>query len=203
MKNYTFSVINRPVKSICIASLLLVFYLLASSYNTNHAGTKFESAKDSIVSAMAFLKVYDVLQSPRCVNCHPAGDVPLVGDASEEHGQGVIRGKKGNNCGNCHMDEFIPGVSMAPAAPNWRMPPADMKMIFQARTPRQLAAQLLDTATNGHKSTADLIQHITEDGLVLYGWNPGDGKKIPPISHAEFVKQFERWISNGAFLPAQ
>ena len=28
----------------------------------------------------AFETVRTVLQSPRCVNCHPAGDVPLQGD---------------------------------------------------------------------------------------------------------------------------
>ncbi len=28
--------------------------------------------QDSVVSAQAFLKVYKVLMSPRCMNCHPA-----------------------------------------------------------------------------------------------------------------------------------
>jgi hypothetical protein len=203
MKKFCLSAVDAHKKSMLLLSLLIVVYLVGSSFKSNTTYTNFHSQDDSVVSKAAFLKAYDVLMSPRCMNCHPAGDIPLVGDASEEHGQGITRGKKGNKCGNCHMDENIPGVSIAPSAPNWRMPPADMKMIFQGKTPRQLAVQLLDTATNGHKTTADLIKHVKEDGLVLYGWNPGDGRKIPPMSHAEFVKQFELWISSGAYLPAE
>lgn len=190
-------------KSIAVLSLLILIYTLVSSFQTSAPYASPDVLQDSVVSTTAFLKVYDVLMSPRCMNCHPAGDIPLVGDASEEHGQGVTRGKKGNNCSGCHTDEFIDGVSMAPAAPNWRMPPANMKMIFQGKTPRQLAAQLLDSTTNGKKTAADLIKHVKEDGLVLYGWNPGDGRTVPPLTHAEFVKQFELWINNGAFLPSK
>lgn len=203
MKNNYFSAMQTHKKSFGLLSILLIVYTLASSFQASTPEAAPGYWQDSVVSKAAFMKVYAVLQSPRCMNCHPAGDIPLVGDASEEHGQGVTRGKKGNNCGSCHMDEFIDGVSMAPAAKNWRMPPAHMKMIFQGKTPRQLAAQLLDSATNGKKTAADLIKHVKEDGLVLYGWNPGDGKKIPTISHAEFVKQFELWISTGAFLPQE
>ena len=203
MRNNYFSAVQTHGKSIVVFSILIIIYTLSSSFQTSTQDGYPDHLKDSVVSKAAFMKVYDVLQSPRCMNCHPAGDIPLVGDASEEHGQGVTRGKKGNNCGSCHMDEFIDGVSMAPAAPNWRMPPANMKMIFQGRTPRQLAAQLLDSATNGKKTTADLIDHVKKDGLVLYAWKPGDGKKLPPLTHAEFVKQFELWISTGAYLPLE
>jgi hypothetical protein len=90
---------------------------------------------------------------------------------------------------------------MAPGNPNWHLPPANMKMVFQGRTPRELAAQLLDTAANGNKTKADLIKHISEDGLVLVAWNPGEGRKLPPLSHEEFEKQFKLWIENGAYLP--
>lgn len=203
MKMSFFSAIHPYKKSICLLSSLIMVYLFTTSFTGNNTHANYHSAEDSVVSKMAFLKVYDVLLSPRCMNCHPAGDKPLVGDASVEHGQEVTRGKKGNKCNSCHMDENLPGLNMAPGVPGWRMPPANMKMIFQGRTPRQLAAQLLDTATNGNKTKADLIKHVTEDGLVLYGWNPGEGRKTPPLSHAEFVKQFELWINNGAYLPEQ
>ena len=36
--------------------------------------------KDSVGSVKAFMQVYKVLMSPRCMNCHPNGDVPLQGD---------------------------------------------------------------------------------------------------------------------------
>src|SRR5678815_5122536 len=41
--------------------------------------------QDSIESVKAFMDVYKVLMSPRCMNCHPSGDVPLQGDDSHIH----------------------------------------------------------------------------------------------------------------------
>src|ERR687883_476581 len=43
----------------------------------------------------AFLDVYKVLMHPRCLNCHPPGDVPLQGDDSHLHIQNVKRGEDG------------------------------------------------------------------------------------------------------------
>ena len=40
---------------------------------------------DSVVSKKAFLAVYDVLVSPRCMNCHTAGAIPLQGEESKLH----------------------------------------------------------------------------------------------------------------------
>ncbi|RZK73496.1 MAG: hypothetical protein EOO92_18420, partial [Pedobacter sp.] len=37
------------------------------------------AVKDSVASVTAFKKVYSVLMSPRCMNCHPSGDIPLQG----------------------------------------------------------------------------------------------------------------------------
>jgi len=35
--------------------------------------------------------VYEVLVSPRCMNCHPVGDHPLQGDQSLPHAQNIDR----------------------------------------------------------------------------------------------------------------
>src|SRR2546425_4897373 len=51
---------------------------------------------DTAASRAAFLNVYLVLTSPRCQNCHPAGDAPLQGDDSHAHLQNVKRGKDGH-----------------------------------------------------------------------------------------------------------
>ncbi|XHR96712.1 hypothetical protein ACFJIV_08680 [Mucilaginibacter sp. UC70_90] len=47
-----------------------------------------------------------------------------------------------------------------------------MKMVFQGRTPRQLAKQIIDPKQNGHKDMQKLIAHA-DDGLVLSAWKPG------------------------------
>src|SRR5882724_5506461 len=39
---------------------------------------------DASTSSAAFLQLYRVLTSPRCQNCHPAGDAPLQGDDSQD-----------------------------------------------------------------------------------------------------------------------
>ena len=163
---------------------------------------------DSVTSAKAFLQVYRVLMNPACMNCHPAGDIPLQGTDSHLHTMGVKRGVDGKGvttmkCANCHQATNLPGLHMPPGNPNWHLPPANMKMIFEGKSPRQLAKQLLDPKLNGGKSKADLIKHASEDQLVAGSWNHGEGKSVPPISHAEFARQFKLWIDKGAYLPAK
>ena len=163
---------------------------------------------DSVTSAKAFLQVYRVLMNPACMNCHPAGDIPLQGTDSHLHTMGVKRGVDGKGvttmkCANCHQATNLPGLHMPPGNPNWHLPPANMKMVFEGKSPRQLAKQLLDPKLNGGKSKADLIKHASEDQLVAGSWNHGEGKSVPPISHAEFARQFKLWIDKGAYLPAK
>jgi hypothetical protein len=75
-----------------------------------------------------------------------------------------------------------------------------MKMVFQGRTAAQLAKQLLDPKQNGNKDFKKLIEHA-DDGLVLAGWNPGEGRKLPPLTHAEFKKEWITWLTTGAYAP--
>jgi len=169
-------------------------------------GKMISPVKDSIGSKKAFLAAYKVLMSPRCMNCHPAGDIPLQGDDSHLHTQGVKRGLDGKGvyalkCANCHQPQNTPGLNMPPGNPKWHLPPANMKMVFQGKSPRELAAQLKDPNRNGNKTLDQLIDHVSNDQLVLGGWNPGDGRKLPPLSHADFAKNFKAWIDKGAYLP--
>ncbi len=170
----------------------------------NHPSIE-DAAKDSVASVKAFMQVYKVLMSPRCMNCHPSGDIPLQGDDSHLHAMFPKRGKEGKGlyamkCSNCHQPTNVAGLSMPPGNPNWHLPPADMKMVFQGRTARQLAKQLVDPKQNGHKSLLQLIEHA-DDGLVLAGWNPGEGRTVPPMSHGEFKKAWITWIETGAYAP--
>ena len=100
--------------------------------------------KDKAASQQAFLAVYKVLMSPRCMNCHPSGDAPLQGDDSHPHTQNVQRGAEGKGvyalkCANCHQPQNTPGEHMPPGNPKWGLPPAEKKMVFQGRTPRNLS----------------------------------------------------------------
>ena len=161
--------------------------------------------KDSVESVAAFMKVYKVLMSPRCMNCHPSGDVPLQGDDSHLHTMLPQRGIDGKGlyamkCTNCHQPTNSIGVHTPPGNPNWHLPPANMKMVFQGKTAHQLAKQLVDRKQNGNKSMKQLIEHGTDD-LVVAAWNPGEGRTLPPMSHQEFLEAWETWLKKGAYAP--
>ncbi|HTL10059.1 MAG TPA: hypothetical protein VL307_17415 [Chitinophagaceae bacterium] len=207
-------IVFRPYRAIALLTALVALSSFAVSYHGEmHAITGDPSpgkfvVKDSIGSQKAFLAAYKVLMSPRCMNCHPKGDVPLQGDDSHLHTQGVQRGVDGKGvyalkCANCHQPSNLPGLHMPPGNPNWHLPPANMKMVFEGKTPRELAAQLKDVKRNGNKTLAQLIDHVSHDELVLAGWNPGEGRTLPPLSHEEFAKNFKAWIDKGAYLPAK
>jgi hypothetical protein len=46
-----------------------------------------------------------------------------------------------------------------------------------------------------------LMDHIANDELVGWGWNPGDGRTLPPLTRAETVAQLKIWIDGGAACP--
>ncbi|SEW44731.1 hypothetical protein SAMN05428988_5843 [Chitinophaga sp. YR573] len=190
--------------SICII-LVISVATLSFKYDDKKVSHTSIAEKDSIVSQKAFLQVYKVLMSPRCMNCHPAGDVPLQGDDNHLHPQGVKRGPEGKGlyalkCSNCHQSENTPGLNMPPGVPDWHLPPSNMRLVFQGRSPHDLAMQLKNRKQNGNKSLHDLIEHMNTD-LVKWAWEPGDGRSKPPLSYAEFVNQLKIWIDKGAVVP--
>lgn len=198
-----------PGKTITVLSLIVsVVVLMSFVIKNNPAAGRFNSEyvnKDSVESVRAFMKVYAVLMSPRCMNCHPSGDVPLQGDDNRLHAMLPRRGKDGKGlyamkCTNCHQPTNLEGPGKPPGAPNWHLPPADMKMIFQGRTASQLAKQLVNPKTNGNKTLQQLKAHA-DDGLVKAGWNMGEGRTLPPMTYEEFKKAWLTWIEKGAYAP--
>lgn len=198
------------VRSFLVMAVLLLivgFMAFGSKIGTGEKKTQVKPivVKDSVESVKAFEKVYAVLMSPRCMNCHPAGDIPLQGDDSHLHAMLPKRGTDGKGvyamkCMNCHQPTNTPGLHTPPGNPNWHLPPADMKMVFEGRSPYELAKQLVDPEQNGHKDIKKLIEHADDD-LVLAGWNMGEGRTLPPLSHAEFKKAWITWLKTGAYAP--
>lgn len=192
-----------------LALLLFIIAVAASAFRKDDTPVKevrlSAPNRDSIESVKAFATVYKVLMSPGCMNCHPAGDVPLQGDDSHLHTMAPKRGDDGKGvyamkCANCHQETNTPGLHTPPGSPDWHLPPADMKMVFQGKTPHELAKQLVDRKKNGNKDLKKLIGHA-DDGLVLAAWNPGEGRTLPPVSHAEFKKAWLTWLNKGAYAP--
>ena len=201
----------RRLNVICIALLGILgvgTLLFTSARNDARAVAQDATpkAKDAAVSRAAFLEVYKVLMHPRCMNCHPAGDAPLQGDDSHVHQQNVQRGEDGKGlyalkCANCHQEKNTPGLNMPPGGKNWHLPEKKMPLVFEGKSTRELAEQLKDPKRNNNKTLEQLIEHAEKEPLVLWGWDPGDGRGKPPISHSEFVRQMKLWIENGAEVP--
>ncbi|MGD0545198.1 MAG: hypothetical protein ABSB65_12375 [Candidatus Acidiferrales bacterium] len=161
---------------------------------------------DSAAAKAAFQRAYSVFVSPRCQNCHPVGDAPLQGDDSHVHAQYVKRGPDGHGvygmtCHTCHQDANLPGANMPPGNPKWGLPPPKMKMVFVGKTAGELCRQLKDPKQNGGRTIAQIITHVSSDDLVGWGWNPGDGRTLPPLSRPDFAAAMQEWADNGAACP--
>ena len=158
---------------------------------------------------VAFETVRAVLQNPRCQNCHIPGDAPFQFDAGRPHGQNVLRGEEGRgapglSCATCHGNRNPPasfGANMPPGAPDWHLPPPGREMVFIGLSAGELCRRLKDKDENGGMSLEALTRHVSEDGLVLWGWQPGAGRAPVPVPHAEFVSKFKTWVSAGAPCP--
>jgi hypothetical protein len=161
---------------------------------------------DAAASRAAFLQFYRVLTSPRCQNCHPAGDAPLQGDDSHVHIQNVKRGADGHGvtamrCDTCHQTVNLPGEHMPPGNPKWALPPQQHKMVFAGRSAAELCQRIKDPKQNGGRSLDQLLDHVANDDLVGWGWSPGDGRTLPPLSRPDTVAQMKIWIAGGAACP--
>jgi hypothetical protein len=174
---------------------------------------------DEMRARDAFMRAYPVFMHPRCQNCHPAGDTPLQGDDSHVHDlRRLRRGVDGNGvsamrCSNCHQAANAPGPHMPPgapqppaegglpAAPRWHLPGPRAPMVFQGRTPAQLCRQLKDPKRNGGLTPDRLVHHVNTDPLVRWGWNPGEGRTTPPLSHEEFAGAVKEWLGAGGACP--
>ena len=189
----------------CAAAGIFVFVIAALAIAAN-PGTSRPARPDANTSREAFLQVYKVFTSPRCQNCHPAGDAPLQGDDSHIHLQNVRRGKDGHGvygmrCDTCHQTANLPGEHMPPGNPKWGLPPAEHKMVFVGRSPAELCRQLKNPKQNGGRSLHQLFEHVSADDLVAWGWNPGEGRALPPLSRADTSAQMKIWIEGGAACP--
>jgi len=155
-----------------------------------------------------FLSFVTVLRHPRCMNCHSQGNFPRQGDDGHPHAMNVRRGADGHGvtaekCVTCHQDHNLAGAHLPPGAPNWGLPPANMPMIWQGLTDAQICRSIKDPKQNRNRKLDQLVEHLTEDKLVMWGWNPGDGRNAIPIPHDEFAAKVKAWQAAGAPCPAE
>jgi hypothetical protein len=155
-----------------------------------------------------FMQMHGVLIHPRCLNCHPKGDSPRQGDEARLHLPPMTRGAKdsgpaGMHCDTCHQRANF-SASGVPGAPNWHVAP--LAMAWEDKTPGEICRQMLDRRRNGNKSLAQIVEHLTEDQLVAWGWNPGvdvtgRAREPVPVPKPEFNRIVHAWAKSGAACP--
>ncbi|OLB23850.1 MAG: hypothetical protein AUH15_02395 [Acidobacteriales bacterium 13_2_20CM_55_8] len=162
------------------------------------------STKDDGALFTAFVSV---LRHPRCMSCHSRGDFPRQGDDGHPHAMNVRRGPEGHGvtaekCSTCHQDHNLVGTHLPPGAPNWGLPPPTTPMIWQGLTDAQICRSIKDPKQNKNRNLDQLVEHLTEDKLVMWGWNPGEGRTPIPMPHEEFAAKVKQWQAAGASCPA-
>jgi hypothetical protein len=165
-----------------------------------------ESQSQKDIGIRAFREMAAVLTSPRCLNCHVPGSGPLQGDDNHVHNMLVARGTDGKGtpamrCSSCHQETNVSTPHAPPGASGWRMPTAATPMAWQGLTSTQLCRVLVDPATNGKRSLADLVEHVSSDKIVNWGWSPGPNRTVPPLSHQQFVEAVKSWVAAGGPCP--
>ncbi len=172
----------------------------------------FASIADQKARSVAlFEEAGKVIEHPRCLNCHPAGDRPLQTMAMHPHQPPVTRGDGGMGvpgmmCNTCHGPEnaTIVGQSQTlksiPGNPAWHLAPIEMAWV--GKSLGEICQQLKDPKRNGGRDLSKIVEHMAHDSLVGWGWNPGDGREPAPGTQAEFGDLIKAWVDTGAACPA-
>lgn len=183
----------------------LVCCLLLQVAARSNEGQKNE--RDDVAAAAAFEAIIPVLHHPRCMNCHSTGDFPRQGDDSHRHTMEVRRGPDGDGalavkCSTCHQDHNLEGLHVPPGAPDWHLPSPAAPMIWEGLNDHQLCELFKDRKQNGNRSVDQIVEHMSTP-LVLWGWNPGEGRTPISMPEAHFLAKLKEWAAKGAACPAE
>lgn len=166
----------------------------------------FASIADQKTRSVAlFEEAGKVIQHPRCMNCHPAGNSPTQTDLMRLHQPLVVRGDAdfgapGLYCNTCHHEaNFDP--ARVPGDPMWHLAP--LEMAWQGKSLGAICEQLKDRTRNGDRDLPALVKHMAEDHLVGWAWNPGADRTPAPGTQADFGGLIQAWVDTGAVCPAE
>ncbi|HEX9521460.1 MAG TPA: Isoquinoline 1-oxidoreductase subunit [Reyranella sp.] len=182
--------------------------LLALSAGVMVAAGAFGQSGDPEKAARSialFREAGKVLQHPRCLNCHPAGDRPTQTDRMTPHRPMVIRGDDGHGapglpCSACHHaanyeESGVPGME------NWRLAPASMA--WAGRSLGEICRQIKDEVRSGKFTQEKLLNHVSGDKLVGWAWKPGGNRTPAPGTQAKFGELMQAWFESDAVCPAE
>ncbi|KRA76177.1 Isoquinoline 1-oxidoreductase subunit [Caulobacter sp. Root656] len=169
----------------------------------------FAAIKDPAARSVAlFTEAGKVIESPRCMNCHPVQRAPTQGDDRHPHNPPMVGGQSGHGpvglpCAACHgpanVQTWGQDIKSIPGDPKWALAPVEMA--WQGKSLGAICAQIKDPARNGGRSLAEIHHHMAEDHLVGWAWSPGEGRVPAPGTQAQFGELVQAWIDTGAKCP--
>ncbi|MFW2543912.1 Isoquinoline 1-oxidoreductase subunit [Primorskyibacter sp. 2E107] len=196
------------MKTYLIAALLCAAPAYADTVNGLRTPDEFATIENEAERSSAlFGEMMAVIEHPRCMNCHPVDNTPRQGMEMAVHQPPVVRGvadfgAPGMRCSTCHGTEnmaFETGEGSIPGHEPWRLAPISMGWI--GKSAAEICAQLKDPERNGDRTLAELHEHNAEDGLVGWGWKPGEGREPAPGTQEIFGELTQAWIDTGAACP--
>lgn len=198
----------KTLTSLGLVALLSASAASAETVNGLRTVDEFDDITDPAERSVAlFQEMFVVIEHPRCLNCHPVDNTPLQGDLMQPHQPPVVRGvgdfgAPGMRCSTCHGAEnvaYTTGQGSIPGHSPWQLAPIEMGWV--GLTPAEVCQQLKDPERNGDRTLAELHEHNAEDGLVGWGWEPGEGRTPAPGSQQIFGELTQAWIDAGAECP--
>lgn len=212
----------RAVTIVLAAGSLVVGGALLSSVRAAPPALSSPAPAETLKSAADFVSIQNpaarslalfaeagkVINSPRCMNCHPVQRAPTQGDDRHAHNPPMVGGQSGHGpvgmpCSSCHGPANVPtlgvDIKSIPGDSKWALAPVEMA--WQGKSLGAICAQIKDPARNGGKSLAQLHHHMAEDHLVGWAWNPGEGRVPAPGTQAQFGELVKAWIDTGAKCP--
>lgn len=203
---------NIARRSIAACAIGLTVTLSAASYAQGPQNLRPASEIEAIAnererSLAAYEEVVKVVTHPRCMNCHPRDNSPRQGESMAMHNPPVVRGvdtfgAPAMRCSTCHGNEnvsFVGAEGSIPGHEPWHLAPLSMGWIGLSKG--QICEQLKDPERNGNRTLAEVHEHMAEDGLVGWAWDPGEGRQPAPGSQDVFGQLTKLWIDNGAHCP--
>ena len=190
---------------------LHVYRATAQPPDQIQAPASFSSIADRAARSRAmFAEVAKVLTGPRCLNCHPAGDHPLQGHDHHIHQPAALRGPSDNGvpglpCASCHTDRNFTlttgeaSYRSIPGHPRWGL--AAREMAWEGKSVGEICRQIKDPTHNGGRNLALLHDHIANDDLVGWAWQPGAGRQPAPGTQKQLGDLVQAWIDSGAECP--
>ena len=200
--------LGRIIAVLPLALLSLAPVVQAEEVNGLRTVDEFNEISDEGDRSVAlFNEMAKVIEHPRCLNCHPADNTPRQGMEMRIHEPPVVRGDAdfgapGMRCNACHGSEnvaFTSGEGSIPGHTPWMLAPLEQAWI--GRSAGEICAQLKDPERNGGRTLAEIQEHNANDGLVGWGWHPGEGREPVPGTQEIFGELTRAWIETGAACP--